>query len=61
MKSSNDAQQSEPQNEVLRVLVDWNKEAFDPRNDGWVQNHYREKLISVKEYVSSIENLSTHK
>ena len=33
--------------EILDALKDWNNEAGNPRNDGWVQKGYKEKVKKV--------------
>tara|TARA_Y100000310_G_C20429845_1_gene690923 strand:+ start:600 stop:788 length:189 start_codon:yes stop_codon:yes gene_type:complete len=42
------------------VIADWVSESFNPRNDGWYQDHYREKLIGLRDYLNSIDNLIMH-
>ena len=34
-------------NEVLTALKEWSLESNNPRNDGWVQKAYEEKLKKV--------------
>ena len=33
--------------EILISLKEWNLEANNPRNDGWVQEGYRERIKKV--------------
>jgi len=33
--------------DILHTLDYWHTEAANPRNDGWVQQGYRDKIISV--------------
>ena len=33
--------------EILTALREWNLEASNPRNDGWVQKGYEEKIKKV--------------
>jgi hypothetical protein len=34
-------------NEILITLKEWNLESKNPRNDGWVQAGYKEKIKKV--------------
>tara|TARA_B100000131_G_C18116377_1_gene611435 strand:+ start:1492 stop:1662 length:171 start_codon:yes stop_codon:yes gene_type:complete len=52
---------AKPSESIINSLKHFKREAFDPKNDGWVQNHYRAMLIDIKEFISSIENLELHK
>ena len=38
-------------NEIVSILQKWLMEAYNPRNDGWVQEHYRVKVAEVVEYL----------
>ena len=34
-------------NKVLATLKEWSLESSNPRNDGWVQSNYEEKIKKV--------------
>ena len=40
--------------EVLDALKDWGSEASNPRNDGWVQKDFREKIKKVFNEAGSL-------
>jgi len=48
------------EDQMIYKIRHWKAEAFNPRNDGWVQNHYREKLLKLREFLLSIDNLIIH-
>lgn len=38
-------------NEVIKLLAEWNLEAKNPYNDGYVQSHYIKKIQEVKDFL----------
>jgi hypothetical protein len=40
--------------EVMAALKEWGLESNDPRNDGWVQKAYKEKLAKVFEEAGKL-------
>ena len=38
----------------LKVVDDMAYEMRDDRNDGWVKEHYRESLKSVRDYINKV-------
>tara|TARA_A100001011_G_C14273753_1_gene828198 strand:+ start:658 stop:840 length:183 start_codon:yes stop_codon:yes gene_type:complete len=38
-------------NEVIVIIQKWLMESYDPRNDGWVQKHYKDKVKEVLDYL----------
>jgi len=45
---------------IMDTVKRWESEAFNPRNDGWIQNGYRKNLIELREHLNSIKNLELH-
>ena len=39
-------------NEVIVIIQKWLMESYDPRNDGWVQKHYKEKVKEVDKQLT---------
>ena len=44
-------------NSVLSIIKEWILESNNPRNDGWVQEHYRNKLEEVSALIKSHKNI----
>ena len=38
-------------NPAITLIKEWKSEARNPRNDGWVQKHYKDKLKEVSKYL----------
>ena len=47
-------------NQVMNELYKYKNEAFDKRNDGWEQNHYRKWLLEVKSFIDECGEIKLH-
>ena len=43
-------------NEIVGILRQWAVEINDPRNDGWVQQGYKNKIREAGEYLDELRN-----
>ncbi len=46
----------EQNNEIVDILKKWAIEINDPRNDGWVQQGYKNKIREAGEQLDSLRN-----
>jgi|TARA_R110001583_G_scaffold16234_3_gene66081 hypothetical protein len=47
-------------NSVTSSIKEWISESENPRNDGWVQAHYRDRLREAFSLIDNFFNKKTH-